>query len=69
MDDEYIELNAFLKIVGVASTGGQAKMIIRAGEISVNGAIEIRNKRKLHVGDVILYDNKKYVVEEKMIKN
>ena len=60
--DEYIELNAFLKKNGIATTGGQAKNIIRSGEILVNGNIETRNKKKLHENDVVEFKGKKYVV-------
>ena len=64
----HIELNNFLKVIGIANTGGRAKLIIRAGSVKVNGEIETRNKRKLHAGDVVEYLGKKYTVEEKMIK-
>jgi ribosome-associated protein len=60
--DEYIELNAFVKKHGIATTGGQAKNIIRSGAISVNGDIETRNKKKLHDNDVVEFKGKKYVV-------
>jgi len=62
-EKDYIELNAFLKINGLATTGGQAKLLIRAGEVFVNGQVETRNKRKLHRGDIVEYQGKKYVVE------
>ena len=65
---KHIELNNFLKILGIANTGGRAKLIIRAGEIKVNGEIETRNKRKLHSGDFVEYSGKKYEVEEKYMK-
>lgn len=47
----YIELNAFLKKNRVAGTGGQAKLLIRSGDVTVNGEVETRNKRKLREGD------------------
>ena len=65
---KHIELNAFLRINGVAGTGGSVKLIIRSGSVKVNGEIEIRNKRKLHAGDVVEYLGKKYEVEEKYIR-
>jgi len=48
---EYITLDAFLKWAGVAETGGQAKSIIAAGEVQVNGEPERRRGRKLYPGD------------------
>ena len=65
---KYVELNNFLKIVGIANTGGTAKKIIRAEAVKVNGEIETRNKRKLHAGDAVEYLGKKYGVEEKYVR-
>lgn len=60
---DYIELNAFLKMKGLAPTGGQAKLMIRAGEVLVNGETETRNKRKLHAEDVVSVAGTKYTVQ------
>ena len=61
-----IELNSFLKARGIANTGGRAKLIIRAGEVKVNGETETRNKRKLHTGDVVEHSGKKYAVNNEI---
>ena len=66
--EKIIELNTFLKLQNLASTGGQAKILIRAGEIKVNGEVETRNRRKLHAGDKIKYQGKVYVVEEEVVR-
>ncbi len=58
----FIELNAFLKIIGKASTGGQAKTLIRSGVILVNGTVETRNKKKLYATDTVVIDGKSYAV-------
>ena len=63
-----IELNVFLGKIGMAATGGQAKKIIRSGEVKVNGELETRNKRKLHAGDVVEYLCKKYIVNEELLR-
>lgn len=47
----YITLDAFLKLAGVTPTGGQAKLLITGGQVSVNGETELRRGRKLHPGD------------------
>ena len=47
----YITLDAFLKWVGVADTGGQAKALIQSGGVRVNGEVETRRGRKLYPGD------------------
>ncbi len=48
-----IRLDQFLKLRGLADTGGQAKVLIQMGEVRVNGQIETRRRRKLHPGDAI----------------
>ena len=63
-----IELNNFLKVVGIINTGGRAKIIIRSGSVKVNGGIETRNKRKLHAGDIVECDGKNFAVEEKYVR-
>ena len=37
---KYIELNAFLKVKGIASSGGEAKQMIRAETVKVNGEVD-----------------------------
>lgn len=64
MDSTFIELNAFVKIMGWASTGGQAKLLIRSGIIKVNGEIEQRNGKKLISSDVVEYLGKSYLVKQ-----
>lgn len=65
MDKDYIELNAFVKIKGFATTGGQAKLLIRSGAVKVNGEVETRNKKKLLEGDIVEYEGNKYAVSLK----
>jgi ribosome-associated protein len=50
---ETLRLDDALKLAGVASTGGEAKMLIQGGSVMVNGAVETRRKRKLVEGDVV----------------
>jgi len=51
--DQKIDLDQFLKLAGVAQTGGHAKFLIQEGAVSVNGEAEARRRRKLVVGDVV----------------
>jgi len=50
-----IRLDQFLQICGVP-TGGQAKRLIQAGEVNVNGDVETRRRRKLTAGDEVVFD-------------
>ena len=57
MDDVAVSgplpLGAFLKLAGVAATGGHAKIIVQEGDVSVNGEVERRRGRTLQPGDVV----------------
>lgn len=50
---ERLCLDQFLKLSGVADTGGRAKWLIQNGEVKVNGEVETRRRRKLAAGDVV----------------
>jgi len=65
---KYIELNAFLNINKIASSGGNAKYIIRNNEIKVNGVVETRNKKKLFDGDKVEYKSEILIVKEEICK-
>ena len=58
-----IKLDQFLKWVGVAQTGGEAKLMIQGGLVKVNGATETRRGRKLVMGDSVLVQGVTYEVE------
>ena len=60
---EYIKLDSFLKGVNVVGSGGEAKLIISEGHVSVNGAVELRRGRKLYPGDQVLLAGHVFVVE------
>ena len=59
-----IRLDHFLKYVGIAQTGGHAKLLIQSGEISVNDVVETRRGSKLRSGDVVCYEEQRFVVSE-----
>ena len=53
INGEYIELLALLKAIGIAQTGGHAKMIVDSGEVLRNGEVELRRRAKCIKGDLI----------------
>ena len=61
--DNTIKLDQFLKLVGVAPTGGQAKLMIQGGDVSVNGTLETRRGRKLVSGDSVIVEGQTFEVE------
>ena len=52
-----MKLDQFLKWNGWVSTGGEAKQVILAGRVRVNGLTETRRGRQLKEGDQIDYEN------------
>ena len=57
-----MKLDQYLKFIGIVQTGGEAKIIITSGKISVNGITEKRRGRKLVDGDQIIFANETYIV-------
>ena len=49
--DDHITLSQALKASGLAGSGGQAKHIVRSGDVTVNGSVETHPGRKLVAGD------------------
>ncbi len=62
-DRPIIKLDQFLKWVGAAQTGGQAKLFIQDGEVLVNGEMETRRGRKLITGDRVSLFGQTYEVD------
>jgi ribosome-associated protein len=46
-------LGQALKASGLVGTGGEAKLLVQAGEVLVNGEQETRRGRRLQAGDVV----------------
>ncbi|SNB47488.1 RNA-binding S4 domain-containing protein [Geobacter sp. DSM 9736] len=63
IDTDYIKLDSFLKMVDVASSGGEAKVLIATGAVRVNGAEEKRRGRKLYPGDRVDAAGETFLVE------
>lgn len=53
----YIELIQLLKVIGLAQSGGHAKMIVEEGLVVRNGEVEYRKRAKLVSGDTIKVEN------------
>jgi ribosome-associated protein len=53
IEGDYIELLALLKALGIAQTGGHAKMIVDSEEVLRNGEVELRRRAKCVKGDLI----------------
>lgn len=54
---EHIALCDLLKLAGLASSGGQAKIWIAQGRVRRNGEPETRKTAKIRAGEIIELDN------------
>ncbi len=60
---EPVELYKLLKFEGLASSGGQAKMLIAEGLVTVNGETETRKRRKIVSGDIVSFAGDKIRIQ------
>lgn len=58
---EPVELYKILKFEGMASSGGEAKLVIEQGQVKVNGSIETRKRKKIVSDDIIEFNNEKFI--------
>jgi ribosome-associated protein len=62
---EPIELYRILKFEGMVASGGEAKFVIAEGQVTVNGKVETRKRKKIVAGDVIEFGNEKICIQVK----
>ncbi len=63
-----IRLDQFVKITGIAGTGGQAKVLVQSGKVMVNDETETRRGRKLVLGDRVAVEGKSMTVAEELLR-
>ena len=61
---EFIKLDAFLKFCGAVGTGGEAKIRIAEGEVSVNGEVCTQRGKKLRDGDCVDFGGETYSIRQ-----
>jgi ribosome-associated protein len=52
---EPVELYKILKFEGMVASGGEAKLVIADGQVTVNGEVETRKRKKIVNGDIIVF--------------
>ena len=53
--EDMIRLGQFLKLANLVEHGAQAKEVIAAGEVLVNGEVDVRRGRQLREGDLVAF--------------
>ena len=59
---EYIELDKLLKATHLCGTGGEARIMISEGLVTVDGEVELRLRRKVRPGMKVAYDGNNITV-------
>lgn len=59
LSKEPVELYKILKFEGLVASGGEAKMVIAEGQVTLNGAVETRKRKKIVAGDIIEFGQEK----------
>jgi len=60
---EFVELSNLLKLTGLRSSGGTAKMAIAAGLVTVDGQVELRKRCKIRPGQIVACEGRQIVVQ------
>ena len=65
---EPIALYQILKLEALVSSGGEAKVAIDDGLVTVNGEVETRRRKKIMSGDIIEFENQKFGIVLKEVE-
>lgn len=50
---DHVELNQLLKLTGLCDSGGAGKQLVASGQVTVDGAVELRKTCKIRSGQVV----------------
>lgn len=62
LEEEPIELCNLLKVLDFAESGGQAKQLIAAGYVGVNGELCTVKRKKLYAGDTLYFNEETFML-------
>ncbi len=60
---DYIDLDKLLKATGLVESGGRARVLIAAGEVKVDGNVELRKTAKIRAGQVVEFGGQQVSVK------
>ncbi len=60
---EPIELYKILKFQGLAGSGGEAKAAVAAGNVRVNGEVELQKRKQIISGDTIEFNDDRIFIK------
>lgn len=62
IDKDFITMTQFLKIIGLISSGGEAKYYLSNNEVFLNNELELRRGKKLYNNDVLKINKEEYLI-------
>ena len=62
--ENHIKLGQALKAAGLVDSGVMAKIVIKDGQVRVNGEVEYQRGKKLYDGDVVSFENETIKIEK-----
>ena len=62
IDTEYIKLQDAMKLANAVGSGGEAKVLIQDGQVSVNGEVCTMRGKKIRPGDVVAFAGQELTV-------
>ena len=62
IDPEYIKLQDAMKLANAVGSGGEAKVLIQDGQVSVNGEVCTMRGKKLRPGDTFACHGQSYLI-------
>jgi len=62
---EYIKLQDVLKFANLVGSGGEAKVLIQEGQVTVNGEVCTMRGKKLRPGDIFTFQGQTILVTAK----
>lgn len=62
LNGDYIKLDQLLKAADIASSGGEAKILILSEMVKVNGVLARERGKKIRKGDIVEFEGEKVKV-------
>ena len=60
---DFIKLAQLLKLADLVSSGGESKLVIKDGLVTLNGNIEKQRGKKIVKNDIVEFDGQKIIVK------
>jgi ribosome-associated protein len=62
LEGEFIPMIQLLKATNFVQSGGEAQIVVEAGLVKYNGAVDLRKRLKVRPGDIVEFKGQKIKV-------